>query len=328
MKKFFYKSSLFCLPLVLWVVVVVLVDPFNYFNLSPLFPDRVKKINAMPLNRLMYNMFEEARHPCENLVIGDSRSYELRIADIERVSGEKYFHLSSSAMKLNESVSLYYIAYRNKPLKKVYFTINYNMFNQFSYADRVTSVSSILANPLLYIFDRSVAQASYLVVRGYLQGAPALDSTPPMTREDFWELNIRVKANDYYGKYKYPTELYRSMEGMVEHARSHGVQIVFIIIPHHVEMQQRVEDYGLTVQMIRFKRDLYRLGVPVIDYDYPNDITSRQENFNDPIHYNEEVGKLIVREVWGGSLKYGKLLTPEYLDSLDSGKGEGDISKK
>ncbi len=316
MKRFFIRSFIFSIPVLAWAAIVFLVDPFNYFAKSSLIEDRVKLINAKPLNRLMYNMFEEARSPGQNLIIGDSRSNELPLKLIEEITGAEYFLLNSNALKLNESVELYWFANKYRKPEKVYFTINFNMFNRYAYADRVKSVESILDNPLLYIFNRSVAEAIYLVVRGSFQSSPVIDSRPPMNRDEFWDWNIRVKANDHYGKYDYPDTVYQSMREMVNHALKNGIQIVFIIVPHQAEMRMRVVDYNLSAEQARFKKDLFRLGVPVIDYDYDNDITADKGNFSDPIHFNAAIGKLIAREVWGGDLKYGRLLTEKLVDSI------------
>ncbi len=42
-RRFLKKGLIFASPLLLWVALVVVVDPFNYFNWSHIFPEQAKK---------------------------------------------------------------------------------------------------------------------------------------------------------------------------------------------------------------------------------------------------------------------------------------------
>lgn len=318
MKRMIYKTAIFSIPFVLWFAAVLIIDPFNYFAVSSVISRDIKLTNAKSLNRLLFNMIEYSHDPSENLLIGDSRSNHLKIEYIESVTGDDYFQLNSNALKLNEAFQLYWFASRIRQPKRVYFTLNFNLYNEFAFADRVSSVEMILNNPLLYIFNRSVAETCYLCTKAAIQGRNAVSSLPPMTRDEFWEWNIRVKANDHYGKYEYPEELYREMERVVEDAEGKGTEVVFIIVPHHVDMQGRVADYGLTDEMIRFKKDVFSLGTRVYDYDFVNEISLDRKMFDDPLHFTPEAGNMIIDEVWGGKHGIGRLMTEAYVDSLES----------
>jgi hypothetical protein len=98
------------------------------------------------------------------------------------------------------------------------------------------------------------------------------------------------------------------MSEMVIFAKEHDIAVTFIIVPHHADFQKRVREFGLVEDYLRFKHDMSRLPARVIDYDYVNEITTHRSNFRDPIHSNQEVGRLIIDEVFRGPLKIGKLL--------------------
>src|ERR1035438_6060739 len=175
-RRFLKKGLLFAAPLLVWALVVVIVDPFDYFNVSHVFSEANKIKNAASLNSLVFNMLKEKHAPCENLIIGDSRAESLPLAQIEQLTGQPYFLLSANALKLNESMDLFYFANRIKPVKRAVFTLNFNEFNAYAYADRVTSVEAMIHNPLIYLFDRSVAEAGYYVVKASLARNPAVSS--------------------------------------------------------------------------------------------------------------------------------------------------------
>src|ERR1017187_6625794 len=141
-RRFFKKSLLLAAPLLVWVLAVVWVDPFDYFNFSHAFSEQIKVENAAQLNSLVFNMLKEKHAPCENLIIGDSRAESLPLELIEQLTGQPYFLLSANALKLNESIDLFYFANRIKPVQHAVFTLNFNEFNAYAYADRVSSVEA------------------------------------------------------------------------------------------------------------------------------------------------------------------------------------------
>jgi hypothetical protein len=193
-------------------------------------------------------------------------------------------------------------------VKQAVFTINFNEFNEYAYADRATSVEAMIHNPFIYLFDRSVAQAGYYVVKSFLTHKQGLNSTPPMSEEAWWNYIVTVRGREHYGKYRYPEDLYKRMHEMTDFAKAQGTGITFIIVPNHADFQKRVGEFGLVDDYLKFKYDMSRLGVRVVDYDYVNNITTNKADFRDPLHSNETIGNLMAKEVFRGPLVEGKLL--------------------
>jgi hypothetical protein len=306
-RSFLKQGAAFAAPVVLWVAFVVCVDPFDYFNLFP-GADDLKSANVAPLNSMMFNMLKERNNPHENVIIGDSRIENLSLPQINAVSGLEFGRLSANALKLNEALDLFWFAHRLKPLRHVVFGINFNMYNEFAFADREQSVEAMIHNPLLYVFDRSVAQAAFSVVRASITKCSPVNSRPPMTRDEFWSYIVRVRGREHYSRFRHPDGIYERLRNLAEFGKSNHVDLTIIIVPHSREFQSRVREFGLVDEYIRFKRELSTLGVKVIDYDYLNEITAHRENFRDPIHCNESISELIVDEVFGDKLKFGRVL--------------------
>lgn len=317
-RRLLKRGLLFLTPLIVWVVAIVVIDPFDYFNVSHLFPEKAKFETAAQINSLTFNMLKEAHEPCDNLLIGDSRAESLPLERIEQLTGQRYFKLCAYALKLNESVDLFYFANRIKPVKRVVFTINFNEYNQYAYADRVHSVESIIDHPLAYIFDRNVAAAAWDVAKESLERKRVIDSEPPMSQDAFWTNIVTVNATEQYAKYNYPDALHQELVDMVDFAKAQGTRVTFIVVPHHEEYQRQVAKFGLNAQYLQFKNDLSALGVRVIDYDYVNDITTDRAKFRDPVHYNEQTGNLIADEVFRGPLKEGRLLDQTWATNCSS----------
>ncbi len=305
--RLFRKSFLFGIPFLLWIIAAITIDPFDYFDLSHVIPEPIKVANAASLNEMLFNMMKEVHHPSENLIIGDSRVENFSLDQIKAITGLNYHRLSSNALKLNEAVDLFWFANKQKRVSHVVFGLNFNQYNEYAFADRAHSVEAVIRNPLLYVFDRSVAQAAYYVLKAYVSGKPAFSSVPPMTREEFWNYIVTVRATEHYSRYQHPDRLYRRLQDMVAFAKAQHTEVTFVIVPHHTDFQRRVQDFGLDVEADRFRQDLKELAVRVVDYDYPNEITANRSNFKDPIHCNDAISSIIVNEVFSGQFVLGRL---------------------
>jgi hypothetical protein len=305
---FLIRGLIFASPFIAWAAAVVVVDPFDYFNVSHVYTEDNKIKNAASLNWVVFNMLKEKHAPSENLIIGDSRAESLPLDQIDELTGQKFFKLSANALKLNESFDLYDFANSIRPVKRVVFTLNFNEFNEFAFADRVHSVESLIKNPLIYLFDRSVAQAGYYVVKAAHTAKASVDMTPPMTNNDFWNYIVTVRAREHYERFRYPEALFLRMQKLVDQAKAQGTEVTFIIVPQHSDFQKRIHEFGLDDEYVQFKKDMSKLDARVIDFDYPNSMTTNRENFRDPLHYSDAFGKEIADEVFRGPLNHGKLL--------------------
>ncbi|MVN22041.1 hypothetical protein [Mucilaginibacter arboris] len=305
MKRFIINILLLALPIIVWGLIVVIVDPFNYFNFG-IFNKDTKK-SAESLNQLMYRTIDYIHFPCENMLIGDSRTELLPIDLIEKISKQKYKKLNTNAAKLNEIFELFYLAYKRKPIKRIVIGINFNMFNKYGYQNRISGLKKVLDDPLMYIYNKDVASATYVTIEQILK-KKNVDSKPPMTREEFWKWSISTKASDWYGKYEFPNLLYSELLNFDRFTKKKGIEVIFIIVPHSEEFHKRLIEFGLGEEEKKFKKIMSSLNAKVYDFDYLNSITTNKNNFRDPVHYNDSIGNLIVREIWTNNLQFGKEL--------------------
>ena len=86
-----------------------------------------------------------------------------------------------------------------------------------------------------------------------------------------------------------------------------NINLTLLNVPHHKEYRQRVIDFQLTETEAEYKNIIREIGV-VIDYDFPNSITDCKSCFTDPIHTNDSINLIIVKEIFNDSLVIGKKL--------------------
>jgi len=307
MNKFLIKSSIFFLPLVFWALLIIIVDPFNYFNKVGLISNKIKIENSRSINLLLYQSIKFNNSPNDHIIIGDSRTEILSREEIKSISGISYASLCNNAAKLNEIIDLIYMANEIKNLKHVVIGINFNMFNKFGYADRVKNVKKVLSNPIRYVYSKTVLEATYYILKSILY-KNNVSSLPPMTKDEFWNWNLEVKATHWYSRYKYPLELIDKIKELDTFSLDNKIKLTFIIVPHNQEFHDRLIDYGLAENEKNFKSMMSQLNADVIDYDYKNEITFSKENFDDPVHYNSAIASIIINEIWSGKYIIGKKL--------------------
>ena len=306
MNTFIKKSLLFIIPFLAWGIIVFVIDPFNYFNKSSLISNKAK-INAENLNTLLFRTIDFVNYPSRNILIGDSRTDALPIDLIEKYTKQNFQKLNTNATKLNEIFDLFYFSNKIKKIETVVIGINFSMFNKFSYENRVNNVIKIIENPFLYVFNKDIFEACFYVLRSFLFNIN-LDSKPPISKEDFWQWTINVKSNHWYGRYKFPKELLQELIEFDEFTKKNNINVILINIPHHIDFHEKLISNNLKMEENKFKNILSSLNAKVYDFDYLNEITSDKINFKDPIHYNDSIGRLMVREIWGNNLKFGKKL--------------------
>ena len=147
------KLGFFISPVIIWIFIVVLIDPFNYFNISNVISQTSKEKSAKKLNSLLYNTIYYKNNPTKNIIIGDSRIRKLPVKKIKELTGETYYTLHSNAAKLNELIDLFWLSTEYADIENIVIGINFNIYNQYAYANNVADVKALLKNPLIYIFN-------------------------------------------------------------------------------------------------------------------------------------------------------------------------------
>ena len=319
LKKLIIKLGIFIIPIVLYIVVLSTIDPFNYFSDSNIISEETEHKTSRKLNSLLYNTISFKNHPTPNIIIGDSRIKRLPISAIKKITGDKYFILHSNAAKLNEIIDLFWISTKYSKLENVILGVNFNLFNEYAFANRVNEVEKIINNPLMYIFNGNVLEVTIKAITHHLSAIDipnisrnimlkkALNGKNFKDKKIWWEFNISTVAKNQYSKYKYPENLIDRLKDIDSYCKKNNINLKLLNVPHHQEYRQRVIDFKLTKEEVRYKEEIKNIGT-VIDYDYSNSITNCRNCFTDPIHTNDSINLLIAKEIFKDSLVIGKKL--------------------
>ena len=298
------KSLIFLFPVLLWIMTVIFVDPFNYFNYSNKISEQSKLKSAQRLNSLLFNSIQFKNNPKPNIIIGDSRIRKLPNDRIEELTGKEYFTLHSNAAKLNEIVDLFWLANEYSNLENVILGINFNLYNEYAYSNRVADVKELLSNQFIYIFNWNILETVYLALKNEFFG---IQKNQKIDSDKFWEHTINNVAENHYGKWKKPENLLNKLKEIGVYCKENNINLTLLIVPHYKEFHDRLVDFDLAHEESKFKDNIKNIG-KVVDYDFPNIITECKSCFSDPIHTTDSVSKIIINDLFSDSITIGKEL--------------------
>ena len=305
MYKFLFRSFLFFMAPLLWMVYLFVVDPYDYFNHQwNVIDQETKAKTAGELNLFIRTTIAYKNNPSEFLLVGDSRTRTLPISQINTHTQDRYTSLAIPAAKLNEVIELIYFAHDVKPLKHIITGVNFTMFNEYAYANRVGKMKNIINNPLLYIFNKPIAEASFYAVRGQLTGLPVIRKKP--TRDEAWNRIMKERPKQWYGRYKYSDSIEQKITELSDFVEENNIRWTVLVVPHYKDFRDHLPKYNRQADEQRFLAYLKTLNADVIDYDFDSEMTTNEENFDDPVHYNHEIGERIIDEIWTRNFQMGR----------------------
>lgn len=296
-KKFLFRSLLFALPFFLYGMLVMAIDPFNYFGVGgPVSTDLKEKI-SLKVNYAMWKMLDYRRDPEPNLLLGDSRMMSLDAQLVSSVSGISYVNMAYGGGSLREAIDTFWFAAERNELDNVYFGLNINSYNAGNTKDRVGEVLAALDNPLLYFTNNNVLIAGQKLVKAKVTGHVQPIGIPDMDREQFWNHQLNVITRIYFSQYRYPMEYKEELQEIAEYCRENRISLNFILFPNHMDLQDKIRDYKLSESCEAMRSDLREMG-RVYDFAFPSPITENRDNYKDPYHFNDEIMRFIIESTW------------------------------
>lgn len=305
MKKFLLKILLFSLPFGVYLIMVLLVDPYNYFAFEKdIISTQIKKNNSFRLNNRLWNCLEYRRNPKESIILGDSRSVIFNIDHVNAVSGDSYFNLAAYGSNLLEEIESFWYAAEQTELKRVYWGINFNCWNDFERNNRVEEIRNTIKYPYKYFTSKTTFMAMYYVLYANCFDSDYNVGRPKMSKDEFWNSQLSGTIRRYYIKYEYPDFLFMKVKEVVKYCREKKIQLIFFIPPNHVDLQNKISEFQLGNYNKKFLEDISKLGV-VYDFDFENEFTRNKDNFSDPFHVNSDT--LMTNVLWGGVDEYVRI---------------------
>jgi len=297
MFKYLINLILFVLPFVLYLLLEIYIDPFDILR-NETRPALVllKKHISYKMNNQLYKLQKFSIDPSEAIILGDSRAARLSSEYYSSLSGLKTANMAYGGGSLLEIIDTFWYIAKYDSLKQVVIALNLGLYNQEKNINRVPEAIEIKNSLISYVTSTYCIKSTALIGWSLLSSSKIQLNRPNLNRDEFWEYQLNVTANNDYRNYVYPKNMARELKAISNFCIDRDIDLVFLIPPTHVDLQAKIQYYNLIQEEIAFKNDLAYLG-DVYDFDYPNSITENSLNYVDPYHFNDSIARNIIHEL-------------------------------
>lgn len=285
------------MPFIIYTVLILVIDPFNYFAISDIIPYQIKNLNSRTTNYTLWKTIEFSRDPNPNIFLGDSRVAGLETKSLEKFSGLAFYDFAYGGGTIEESINTFWFANSKCKLQNVFLGLNFNVYNGYDIRDRVESAKDILHNPFLYIINKDVLDAAYSCTVAFINNNYESPEKPNMSKSVFWRYKITEAVNRYFAVYSYPKYYYNQLREISEYCKNNGINLVFMIMPEHQEVLDLIKKYELNNEYNKFISDVSSLS-ETYNFNLINSITSNKENFKDPFHIKNSSLTFLLSHMW------------------------------
>ncbi|MFO7671470.1 MAG: hypothetical protein R6W31_17560, partial [Bacteroidales bacterium] len=120
MRKFLINIGIISITLATYLIIIALIDPYNYLNVSKLVDASVKKSISEEVAPHMYKLLDFEHNPRRNILLGDSRSNSLYYT----LDPSKWANMTYGGGSLKEMIQTFWWVVEKQELDTVLIGIN------------------------------------------------------------------------------------------------------------------------------------------------------------------------------------------------------------
>ncbi len=305
MRIFIKKILVFLIPVAIYVLLIVIIDPFAYFNIVPLIDDKVKiqsffhSPKTSMLGNMLWKLNDFNHHPKQNLIIGDSRAFQIKPEQIKALTGEEFYNLAVPGSDCKTVIDLFWYAVDRVDVTKVYIALGFHNYSKNTYRESHFIVAQQKIRQVWPFFtETSMIKQVWYVARLQFKEWMKNKEIPPSKNKlgNKTKVSIKAKArkqkkwdksiaflNRRFKYYTFPEDNIIELQKIANYCNENNIQLKFIIFPNNKDVHQLISKHQKTMEFERFKADICSVG-DVIDFDYDNDFTQNYDNYDDPGH--------------------------------------------
>ena len=295
MKRFLGKIAIYLIPFPLYIGLVVLIDPYNYFNVSHLISQETKEETSSLFNPQLWKLIKYRHLKSDKIILGDSRSAQVNAEHLKQATGQEVYNFSYAGGTLVDMIETFWYVVDIKDINSVYFGINFNLYNDFERNNGVEQARSTMKNMFSYSFSKVVFRTMLQNIKKQYFVKDFKLGVPDMSQDEFWNYQLESMGIRFYQKYKHPDQYLKQLTEIAEYCNANDINLVFFMPPTHVDLQKRIADFNLEKEYKRYVEEISSLG-KCYNLDVPSDYTQKRKNFNDPFHSVND--SLIIDKVW------------------------------
>ncbi len=293
MEKFIRDLFLFSIPLIVYLLVILCIDPYNYLGNHSLIKSQKKSNIANTVEPHLFKLINFENHPKRNVVLGDSRSNGL----YGQIQSDKWANMSYGGASLEEIIDTFWWITERWSADTILVGINLNLYNKYNRRFWIQETIARKSNFFSYAFSKYTFKSAWLYLKSAIKKEDYSIRPTHSSKEEFWSYQVENVAEKFYKQFDYPDNYFSELQKMAQHCENNNTKLIFWIPPSHIDFQNRKKDFGLMKYDSLFKNDLNTLGC-LYHFDYPSELTLKDENFNDPLHFKPEIASVIYQEIF------------------------------
>ena len=307
MKKFLSRFILFFIPLFIITIVVSVIDPYNYFFHGNFISDNAKisVINrspeSMPRGNTLWKSIDFKQHPLQNIIIGDSRAFDLNTDTIAKVSGTEYFNFGVPGGNFRSVIETFWYINDLVKLDKVYIQVGFYNYSAGSDYNLMSDAKKVMRKPYLfftrfYFFNESLLDVFY----SFRHEEQNENRSGDDFDADNWEKVLKKQGENSINTMRYPENYYKELKKIAAYCEENNIELSFIIFPDQEDFHQVIADKQKNDLYTRYKADIHSLG-KVYDFDVPESkIRDDRSNYRDIFHLKHRlINGFIIPSIWG-----------------------------
>ena len=298
MKGFINNGLFFIIPFIVYGLLIAFIDPFNYLNGFGITSEEKRIAIAQDIEPHLYKLIAFQNDPKKNWVLGDSRSNGLYHA----MDKETWSNLAYGGASLKEVVQSFWWAAAIETPDTVLIGINLNLYNKYNKRFCIEETISRKSNFFNYAFNKYTFNATLglagTLVNSEEQNLPQAENTnaeEKVTKEDYWHKKLS-ETDKFYKNIGYPDNYYQQLDEISAYCKKEGIKLIFWIPPLHKDYHDNLKKYKLEEFEDRFRSDLRTFG-DVFDFNFISNLTREEQNFRDPVHFNDRIAREIEKEI-------------------------------
>lgn len=293
MDKFIKNITFFGIPIIAYLLIVIVIDPYNYFDTFKILNSKKKENIALSVEPHLFKIMSYENNPTKNLLLGDSRTNALA----ELIESSNWSNLAYGGASLKEMVQTFWWAKEVTSLDTVLIGINLNLYNKYNKRFWVEETLERKKTFFSYAFSKYVFKSMYLLLKSRYLKIEIQHQKPKASKDEFWEHQLSQTAKKFYTKMDYPETYFNELHEISDYCSQNNIKLIFWIPPTHVDFQKKKIDYNLEKFDQKFITDLSKLG-DLHDFDYDSEITRNEKLFKDPLHFDRELGQYVYRDIF------------------------------
>jgi hypothetical protein len=305
MGKYLKKGFLFSIPILIYFLMILIIDPYEFINGFRIISskDKLKVINrcdeSSPRGNILWKSIHFKRNPVPNLIIGDSQGKRIDTEAIKNLTGEDYFNFCVPGSSYETMFSIFWDAVKTTKLKKVYFQLAFMNFNSFRSYNLYHFAEDYHKEPYRYFTTKEIFFDTYSNLYYQLTA----DTAYLQRSYEYEPLEYRDKLSEerlklFFSKYEYPESFIVEFEKIADYCELNNIKLNFLIFPSYKKVDEYLIKKGLQSMEEKFKNDLKAIG-KTFDYDVAGSISDERDNFLDYFHPKMHLIDEFTKRTWG-----------------------------